>query len=151
VSLLWLAPTKVGLWCGFTNVDYAYVHGHVGRLHLGERCSTMNTIFNTVSGDIWIGDDTLFSHNCQVLTGVHRFHEGRRASLAVPPKIDETPLEGRDVHIGSGCFIGANACILGGVTLGDNVIVGAGAVVTHDIPSGCFAVGIPARVSGRVP
>ena len=150
-----LAPfTWIALRAGFVNIDYSYVHGPVERLHMGSGCSLMNTTFNVVSGEIWIDDDTLFSHGCYVLTGVHRFYDGQRASLQSSAPYEETPRVGRDIRIGSGCFIGANATILGGVTLGDNVIIGAGAVVTKDVPSGAFVAGIPASaisVRDRLP
>ena len=42
--------------------------------------------------------------------------------------------------------IGANVCIIGNITIGDNVIIGAGSVVTKDVPSDCIVVGNPARV-----
>lgn len=151
LSLLLLPITRLGLLCGFPNVDYSYVHGRLNRLHVGERCSIMNTVFNVVSGDVYIGDDTLFSHDCYVLTGVHRFHNGVRAGLQPDSPIEEVPTEGRDIRIGQGCFIGAGASILGGVTLGDNVIVGAGAVVTSDVPDGAFVAGVPARKIGSGP
>jgi maltose O-acetyltransferase len=50
------------------------------------------------------------------------------------------------VTIGNKCFVGVGAIILPGVHIGDNVIIGAGSVVTHDIPSNCVAVGNPAKV-----
>jgi galactoside O-acetyltransferase len=106
----------------------------------------MNTLFNVVSGHVYVGDDTLFSHNCQVLTGVHRFHQGKRASLHESVPFPETPTEGNDIVIGRGCFIGAGAIVLCGVSVGDNVIVGAGSVVSSDLPAGVFAAGVPARV-----
>lgn len=137
---------RFGLYCGFPNVDYAFVQGDIRRLHVGDDCSTMNTIFNTVSGDIYVGQDTLFSSNCQVLTGIHRYHAGRRAGLVRDAPVQEVPSSGRDIRIGRGCFIGPGALILGGVTLGDNVIVGAGAVVTQDVPDQAFAAGVPAQV-----
>lgn len=141
-----LSPiTRIMLACGFQNVDYAYVHGPPGRLRLGRGCSTMNTFFNVVSGEVHVGDDTLFSHNCQVLTGIHRFENGRRVALSGGSLDDEVPDSGRNIALGSGCFIGAGVVILGGVTIGDDVIIGAGAVVTSDIPSGSFAAGVPAR------
>ncbi|MFZ5875374.1 MAG: acyltransferase [Nitrospirota bacterium] len=105
----------------------------------------MNTLFNVVSGDIVIGDNTLFGHGCMVLTGIHEFFDGVRGDLHDPP-IPETPTHGRDIRIGSGCFIGSGAIILGNVTIGDNVIIGAGAVVSRDIPSNSIAAGIPAKV-----
>jgi len=49
-------------------------------------------------------------------------------------------------RIGNNVDIGANVCIIGGVTIGDNVIIGAGSVVTKDVPVDCVVVGNPARV-----
>ena len=51
-----------------------------------------------------------------------------------------------DTFIGDNCFIGAHAIVLPGVHIGDNSIVAAGSVVTHDIPAGCIVGGNPARV-----
>lgn len=138
-------PIRFGLFCGFQNIDYSYVHGQRSRIYLGKNCSTMNTFFNVISGNIIIGDNTLFGHGCMVLTGVHQFFNGVRGDLHNPP-ITETPSSGRDICIGSGCFIGSGAIILGNVNIGDNVIIGAGAVVAKDIPSNCIAAGIPAKV-----
>lgn len=143
---LLLPIVRLGLLCGFRNINYALVNGPRGRLTLGPRCSTLNTVFNVVSGRIAVGPDTLFSNDCQVLTGVHRFHNGRRASLHNPPPFEEIQRSGRDITIGVGCFIGAGATIIGPCVIGDNVIVGAGAVVTSDVPSGCFVAGVPARI-----
>lgn len=50
------------------------------------------------------------------------------------------------VRIGSGCWIGAGVNILPGITIGDNTVVGAGAVVTKDLPANVVAVGNPCRV-----
>ncbi len=52
--------------------------------------------------------------------------------------------------IGNQCFIGWQAIILAGVNIADNCIVGAGSVVTHDIPFGCVVAGNPAKVIGTV-
>jgi acetyltransferase-like isoleucine patch superfamily enzyme len=146
IATVLLPITKLGLACGFPNMDYSYVHGERQRLHLGRRVSTMNTLFNVMSGEIYLGDDTILSHNCQLLTGTHLFHHGRRASLQDDSAIPEVPRAGRDIQLGTGCFVGAGAIILGGVAIGDHVIVAAGAVVTHDLPSYSFAAGVPARV-----
>ncbi len=51
-----------------------------------------------------------------------------------------------DTFIGKNCFIGANAIIMAGVNIGNEVIIGSGAVVTKDVPSNSIAVGNPARV-----
>lgn len=51
-----------------------------------------------------------------------------------------------NTYIGKQCFIGANAIIMCGIKIGDNVIVGSGAVVTRDVPSNCIVAGNPARI-----
>lgn len=55
------------------------------------------------------------------------------------------PEEGKPIHIGEGCFIGARSIILKGVTIGAGAVVAAGAVVTRDVPSGFLAIGNPAE------
>jgi galactoside O-acetyltransferase len=134
---------------GFKHVEYYYVHGEGSgnTLTLGSNVSTLDAVFNLSSGNISVGNHTLFSHNVHVLTGFHRFYNGTLAKLQEnSPK--EVPDSGYDIIIGSGCFIGANAIILKGVTIGDNTIIGAGSVVTKDIPSNVFAAGVPAIVIG---
>lgn len=116
-----------------------------GSLHVGERVSTMNTIFNLASGSVTVGDDTIFGYNCMVLTGRHQFVEGRRASLS---GAEEVPKSGGDVSIGQGCWIASGATITGGVTIGDHAIVAGGAVVTADVPAHGIAGGVPARIIG---
>jgi acetyltransferase-like isoleucine patch superfamily enzyme len=51
-----------------------------------------------------------------------------------------------DTHIGENCFVGGRALVLPGVTIGNGCIVGAGAVVTKDVPDGCIVVGNPAKI-----
>ena len=50
------------------------------------------------------------------------------------------------VHIGRNVWLGADACVMPGVTIGDNTVIGAGSVVTADIPANVVAVGNPCRV-----
>jgi acetyltransferase-like isoleucine patch superfamily enzyme len=52
----------------------------------------------------------------------------------------------RDVHVGNNVWIGYGACILRGVTVGDNAIIGTSAVVTKDVPANAVVAGVPARV-----
>ena len=55
-----------------------------------------------------------------------------------------------EIRIGNDVWLGANVTILPGVSIGDNVVVGAGAVVTKDIPDNSLAVGVPARVMKKI-
>ena len=52
----------------------------------------------------------------------------------------------RDVHVGNNVWIGYGACILRGVTVGDNAVIGTSSVVTKDLPANAVAAGAPARV-----
>ncbi len=58
--------------------------------------------------------------------------------------------QAKPVTIGNDVWLGANVLVMPVVTIGDNVVVGAGAVVTHDIPSNSLAMGVPARVARRL-
>ena len=145
VKLRW-----IGVYLGFNNINYTYVHGNKRRVKLGKNCSTMNSIFNVISGEIHVGDDTIFGHNCMVLTGTHNFKNGLRISLHTISNHDETPTSGRDIIIGSGCFIGSGVTIIGPVKIGNNVIVGSGSVVTKSIPSFTFYAGVPAKFIKKI-
>lgn len=52
----------------------------------------------------------------------------------------------KSVHIGKRCFIGVNAIIMPGITIGDSTVVGSGAVVTKSVPGNCIVAGNPARI-----
>lgn len=92
-------------------------------------------------GGVTIGKDTLISMHCRILSSNH----------AVPPPgtiIRSQPDVLKPTRIGSDVWLGAGVTVLGGVSLGDGCIVGAGAVVTKDLPAGSISHGIPAAVAG---
>lgn len=128
--------------------DMPLVRGRRSRLFVGKGAFLSNTLFNTVSGTISIGDYAYFGHNCMVLTGTHE---------QLPPgpdgeyigRSDYTPQSGRDIIIGKRCWIASGAIVLGPVKIGDGAVIGAGAVLRTDVPSGAFAAGVPARVIQR--
>ena len=78
--------------------------------------------------------------------GVHIGYESYIASGALVFSHDFTRSLHVNTYIGKRCFIGANAIIMPGLTIGNNVIVGAGAVVTKDVPKGCIVAGNPAKI-----
>lgn len=87
---------------------------------------------------IEIGDDVLIAPNVVITTAGH----------PTDPALRRQGLEyAKPIKIGNGVWLGAGAVVLPGVTIGDHSIIGAGAVVTHDIPADCEAVGVPARVT----
>jgi maltose O-acetyltransferase len=110
--------------------DYGY------NIHLG---TGVFLNFNCVLLDvntIEIGDRTQIGPAVQIYAADHpRDPEARRANLEC----------GKPVHIGRNVWIGGGTIILPGITIGDDAIIGAGSVVTHDIPSGVTVIGNPAR------
>lgn len=99
--------------------------------------------FNTRSGRIVVGENSVFGEDVMVLTGKHlNIEEARRDQLP----LHHVPESGRDVTIGSGCYIGSGAIIIGPVEIGDQAVVGAGSVVTRNVPARSFAAGNPATV-----
>lgn len=131
-----------------------YIKGDKRRLRVGKRVSLVNTIINVSSGDVEIGNDTVFGHNCILATGFHEFQGGMRKKIYhrknYGTDISEVPTTGHDIKIGSGCWITSNVTIVGGVTIGDNSIVMSGAVVTKNMPSSVVIGGVPARIVKRL-
>ena len=87
--------------------------------------------------DIFVGNNVLFGPNITVSAGTHPIHpelRSKQAQYNIP------------IHIGNNVWIGANSVILPGVNIGDNSVIGAGSIVTKDIPSNVVAVGNPCRV-----
>lgn len=86
-------------------------------------------------GGIFIGDGTLIGHNVVLATLNHAKSPMDRGTMIPAP-----------IHIGKRVWIGSNATILPGVTIGDGAIVAAGAVVTKDVPENTIVSGVPAKV-----
>ncbi|RZL66113.1 MAG: sugar O-acetyltransferase [Variovorax sp.] len=87
--------------------------------------------------EVSIGDKTQIGPGVQILTADHpRSPEERASGLEF----------GRPIRIGRNVWIGGGAILLPGVTVGDDALIGAGSVVTRDVPAGATVVGNPARV-----
>jgi len=105
-------------------------------IHLGTRVYfNFNCIVLDVC-EVRIGEFTLFGPGVQILTPLHPLdHELRRRQEF-----------GKPIEIGSDVWVGGGALILAGVRIGSRAVVGAGSVVTRDIPEGAFAAGNPCQV-----
>jgi acetyltransferase-like isoleucine patch superfamily enzyme len=93
-------------------------------------------------GGVGIGEQTLISMHCTILSSNH-------AIPALGTLIRDVSDELLPTKIGRDVWIGANAVILGGVTIGDGAVVAAGAVVTKDVEAGAIVAGVPARLLRR--
>lgn len=101
-----------------------------------------NTILNACHGHIRIGDNVLLGPGVLLRAADHLFADPDRPIVAQGH-------DGGEIVIEDDCWIGGKAVILKDVTSGRGSVIGAGAVVTRDIPPGSVAVGVPARVIGR--
>ena len=104
-------------------------------IHLGENVFINSSCHFQDQGGIYIGDGALIGHNAVLATLNHGMLPEERGDL-IP----------RPIHLGKNVWIGSNSTILPGVTIGDNAVIGAGSIVTKDIPADMIAVGNPAKV-----
>lgn len=130
---------EIGENCYIQPPFYANFGG--AHVHFG---SNIYANFNLTLVDdthIYVGDYTMFGPNVTIASAGHPIcpelrKQGYQYNMAV--------------HIGKNCWIGAGVVILPGITIGDNVVVGAGSVVTKDLPSDVVAVGNPCRILRKV-
>lgn len=110
-------------------------------VHFGKRVVVNFSCCFVDDGDIYIGDDTMIGPNCTLATSIH----------PVSPRLRKYKIQrNKQIHIGKNVWLGAGAIILPGVTIGDNSIVGAGSVVTKDVPANVIVVGNPAHVQRQI-
>ncbi len=109
--------------------------GH--HLHLGSGVYANFNLTLVDDGHIYVGDDVMFGPNVTIATANH----------PIDPSLRKKQLQyNKDVHIGNLVWIGAGAVICPGVSIGDNTVIGAGSIVTKDLPAGVVAYGNPCRV-----
>lgn len=115
------------------------LHSNWGGKHVHFGDSVYSNFNLTLVDDthIYVGDSTMLGPNVVLATAGH----------PILPEIREKGYQyNAPIHIGKNCWLGAGVIVLPGVTIGDNTVVGAGSVVTKDLPSGVVAVGNPCRV-----
>lgn len=112
---------------------YAYP---LDRLKIGENVAISAFVHIVANGGVSIGDNTIIASAVQISSSTHDY--------GIRPyrnhRIDAPVMIGRNV------WIGAGAILLPGVTIGDDSVIGAGSVVTRDVPRGVVVTGAPARV-----
>lgn len=105
-----------------------------GHLTIGDDVYIGHDVHLHAVDDVSIGSGSMLADGVYIGSGMHS--KGKFAQVHGTGPI----------NVGHGCFIGQRAIILGGVTIGDGAVVGAGSVVTRDVPAGATAAGVPARV-----
>ena len=121
--------------------SYSCINNAVGDVVIGHH--TRIGLHNTIIGPVTIGSHVNLAQGITVTALNHNFSEtGKR--------IDEQGVSTAPVIIGDDVWIGTNAVILPGVTIGSHCVVAAGAVVTKDVPDGCVVAGVPAKIIKRI-
>jgi len=150
---------RFGVGCDI-RPGFHLVLGPGARLVIGPRCVLDRDMTIECRGSLEIGDRTIFGHHCtlgvvdSLVIGPDcliaemvaiRDHDHRfDGPLDVP--VREQGTSSAPVRIGSNVWLAGKVTVLKGITIGDNAVVGANAVVTKDIPANAVAVGIPARI-----
>ena len=139
--------------------DHCHIRGellvfrHAGRIRIGEwvYIGPGSTVWSSSHGGVTIGNRVLISRNVHIhntdghsFDAEERFYQ-TRAILTVGHPSDIESIGARPIRIAD-AWIGLNAVILKGVTIGEGAIVGATSVVTRDVPPYCVVVGNPARI-----
>lgn len=135
----------------------------VERISLGKRCAIYEGAWLATEGggNLTVGDDVYVGHDVHMHAAVDDVFIGDHTMIVdgvyigsgMHPLGFSSDVYGTGpIHVGDRCFIGQRAIILGGVSIGAGAVVGAGSVVTHDVPAGATVGGAPARVlSGGLP
>lgn len=106
------------------------------KVFIGSHCSLAERVHIFGGGKVYIGDNTLIAAHTIITSDTH----DPNAELYRLSLVRAT------VHIGANVWLGSACIILPGVRIGDGVIIGAGSVVTKDVPANAVALGVPAKV-----
>lgn len=117
--------------------DYSIINNAVGEITIGNH--TRIGLGNTIIGPVTIGSNVILAQNVVISALNHNFED-------VLTTINQQGVKTDQIIIEDNVWIGANSSILAGVHIGEHVVVGAGSVVTKNIPPYCVAVGNPARI-----
>lgn len=116
-------------------------HTRIGRNFFGNFNLTIQD-----DAEVTIGDNCNFGPNVTIVTPIHPMVAEERREMEDANGQRKRFCYAKPVQIGNDCWFGASVTVCPGVTIGDNCVIGAGSVVTRDIPAGSFAAGVPCRV-----
>lgn len=121
--------------------SFACINNAVGDVVIGDH--TRIGLHNTIIGPVTIGNHVNLAQGITITALNHNFDNADK-------RIDEQGVSTNSVSIGDDIWIGANAVVLPGVTIGHHSVVAAGAVVTKDVPPHSLVAGVPAKVIKQI-
>lgn len=110
-----------------------------GSIKIGKNCSINSFCHISGNGGVIIGDNVLIATQCVIVSANHNFDD-------IDCLIREQSETRKGITIEENCWLGAGVKVLDGVTIGHGSIIGAGSVVTKDVPPNSICVGVPAKV-----
>jgi acetyltransferase-like isoleucine patch superfamily enzyme len=143
-EIMRLCGAKIGKDCIIGNVTFSNLY-HYGfsKLFIGNRVFIGDESMLDVRGGISLNDDVTVSNRTIIVSHIN-------VGYASHPLQKYYPCRESQVVVKNGAYIGTAAILLPGVTLGKMAVIGAGAVVTHNVPDGNVAAGIPARTIRKI-
>lgn len=136
-----LADGPIGRFVRYATERNVYiVGGNASKCVISDTATLQNTHINATSGRVVLMDWVMLAPGVSLVAGTHDFNKiGSERRSAIPTS-------GCDIVIEPGVFIGTNSIVVGPCHIGANSVIGAGSVVTSDIPPGVIAAGVPAKV-----
>lgn len=128
---------EFSLGANSTIEDFSVINNGMGPVHIGD--GSRIGISNTIIGPVNIGNNVILAQNVVVSALNHSYHD-------VETPIRLQPCSTAQIDVGDNCWIGANAVITAGVTVGRHVVVAAGSVVTKSTGDYCIVAGNPATI-----
>ncbi|MBQ8618676.1 MAG: sugar O-acetyltransferase [Clostridia bacterium] len=123
------------------------IYFHYGiHTHIGDNFFANFNFTVQDDGEVTIGDNCSFGPNVTIVTPIHPMLPGERRMMLDEAGNPRHMCYAKPVKIGHDCWLGANVVVCPGVTIGDGCVIGAGSVVTRDVPPLSFAAGNPCRV-----
>lgn len=136
---------------GENNSILGPVYFHYGKhTTIGSDCFINFNFTVQDDGLVTIGSRCSFGPNVTIVTPGHPFLAEERRGIVCNDGVTRVICYAKPVTIGSDCWFGANVTVCPGVTVGEGCVIGAGSVITKDIPPCSLAAGVPARVLRKI-
>jgi acetyltransferase-like isoleucine patch superfamily enzyme len=136
-------PPYRKFWLGDYSVveSFACINNAVGDVIIGDH--TRIGLHNTIIGPVTIGSHVNLAQGITITALNHNFDDSEK-------RIDQQGISTKEVVLEDDIWVGANAVILPGVTIGKHAVVAAGAIVTKDVPPHSLVAGVPAKVIRQI-
>jgi len=131
------ARVQLGRWCWIGHGSK--IRAHEGEVEIGAKTVMGQECTISAFQHVSVGRECIIADRVMLIDFDHGVVEVERP-------IRMQGIYKRDVHVGNNCWLGYGACVLRGVTVGDNSVIGTSSVVTKDLPANSVSAGLPARV-----